>query len=67
MCKIVQMSWFSTATHYVGHIVDSRTLSVCSITVFSDQVIFVCFHHASIQLLLHPLFGRASPPTTEKE
>lgn len=59
------MSWFSSVPHHVGHIIYSRTLSVHSVTVFSDELVLVCFYHASMQLLLHPLFGRPPPSTTE--
>lgn len=51
-------------THHISHIIYSRTLSVGYISIFSDELVFVCLYHASIQLLLHPLFGGTPPSTT---
>lgn len=56
----------ASVTHHVGHVVDPRAPSVSSVTVFGDEVVFVRFHHASVHLLLHPLFRRAPPSAAEE-
>lgn len=44
-----RVEWLSLViSHHVGHIVDPRTLPINRIAVFSDEVVFVCFRHASI-------------------
>lgn len=58
-------------SHHVGHVVDPRALPINGVAVFSDEVVFICFYQASIQLILQSLLWRAPPTTagepTEKE